>query len=294
MRVLVADDLDDAGQVILDADFLRNRWGRDGFELSTDAWIVTRGDGTVVAYGHVIRDAPNIVESLGVVHPHHRGKGLGTALLERIDARARQMLAETSDPRFRHAINAGDRAAATLLRTRGLRPVRHFWHMEIDLDRPIDPGSALRGIEIRSIDADRDLRTVHSVLVEAFSQDWGFHLPKGYDEWEEEETGAPSFDPTLWLLATADASPVGALTASLAEDGGWVDYLGVVPSHRGRGIGGALLRRTFVAFRARGIRRALVSVDAENPTGATALYERVGMRVVRRWDLWERTSRALD
>jgi len=30
--------------------------------------------------------------------------------------------------------------------------------------------------------------------------------------------------------------------------------------------------------------------DAENATGATALYERVGMRVVNRWDLWERSS----
>jgi len=28
-------------------------------------------------------------------------------------------------------------------------------------------------------------------------------------------------------------------------------------------------------------------VDAENPTGATALYERVGMGVVTRFDLWE-------
>ena len=34
----------------------------------------------------------------------------------------------------------------------------------------------------------------------------------------------------------------------------------------------------------------ILSVDAENTTGATALYERVGMRVVDRWDIWERSS----
>jgi len=34
----------------------------------------------------------------------------------------------------------------------------------------------------------------------------------------------------------------------------------------------------------------MVSVDAENATGATAVYERVGMRVVNGWDLWERSS----
>jgi ribosomal protein S18 acetylase RimI-like enzyme len=43
-------------------------------------------------------------------------------------------------------------------------------------------------------------------------------------------------------------------------------------------------------FAGRGLRRALLSVDAENPTGATRLYERVGMRVVNRWDWWERSS----
>jgi len=49
-----------------------------------------------------------------------------------------------------------------------------------------------------------------------------------------------------------------------------------------------LLRRSFTAFADRGIRRALLNVDAESPTGATRLYERAGMRVANRWDLWER------
>ena len=36
------------------------------------------------------------------------------------------------------------------------------------------------------------------------------------------------------------------------------------------------------------MRRVMVNVDAENVTGATAVYERAGMRVVNAWDLWER------
>jgi ribosomal protein S18 acetylase RimI-like enzyme len=50
----------------------------------------------------------------------------------------------------------------------------------------------------------------------------------------------------------------------------------------------ALLRRSFATFADRGVRRVILNVDAENSTGATALYERAGMRVVNRWDLWER------
>ena len=37
------------------------------------------------------------------------------------------------------------------------------------------------------------------------------------------------------------------------------------------------------------VARVMLNVDAENPTGATALYERVGMRIIKRWDLWERS-----
>ena len=83
--------------------------------------------------------------------------------------------------------------------------------------------------------------------------------------------------------------PVGALTASLSGDRGWVDYLAVSASHRGRGVGAALLRHSFSVLARPGVERVLVNVDAENPTGATALYERVGMRIVKRWDLWERS-----
>jgi len=71
---------------------------------------------------------------------------------------------------------------------------------------------------------------------------------------------------------------------------GWVNYLGVLAPYRGRGIGSALLRRSFATFAGRGIMRVLVNVDSENATGATALYERVGMRVAKRWDMWERSS----
>ena len=37
--VLAADDLDDAGQVVLDEGFLRWQAERPGFVLSTDAWV---------------------------------------------------------------------------------------------------------------------------------------------------------------------------------------------------------------------------------------------------------------
>ena len=201
-------------------------------------------------------------------------------------------MATPSSLRFRHAINAGDDAAAAMLRSRGLGPVHHFWHMQIDLVEPFEPGRSPEGIEIDGMEPDEDLAAIHALLDEAFTDDRSHH-PAPFDRWVEEETSSPNYDPTLWLLARDGGVPVGVLTASVAGDRGWVDYLAVSGSHRGRGIGAALLRRSFAMLADRGVRRVLVSVDAQNPTGATAVYERVGMRIVNRWDQWERPPAAI-
>jgi ribosomal protein S18 acetylase RimI-like enzyme len=72
------------------------------------------------------------------------------------------------------------------------------------------------------------------------------------------------------------------------EGAGWIDVVGVRRAWRGRGIAKALLRRTFEGFASLGVTRVLLNVDAESPTGATRLYESLGMHVRRRFDLFEK------
>jgi mycothiol synthase len=285
--LLVADDLHDGRESVLGAEFLRDEWSRSGFDLATDAWVVVHRGGWVAGYGQATREGPGVVGSWGVVHPAHRGRGIGSLLLDRIQQRASELLAGLPSARFRHAVNAGDRAAAALLQARGLHPVRHFWHMQVELAVGFEPGPTPSGIEIGGIDPAVQLPAVHAILEEAFADQWDHH-PEPFDRWAAQQTRSPSYDPTLWLLATEAGAPVGALTANVARDHGWVDQLGVLTPARGRGVARALLLHSFAIFARRGLRRVLLNVDAENPTGATKLYERVGMRVVNRWDVWER------
>ena len=285
--VLAADDLDDAGEVILDEGFLRKQWERPGFAPSTDAWVAVDAAATVVAYGQVTRDDPDVVDSWGIVHPAHRGAGLGASLVDLAEARAPALAPGRAPVRLRNAINAGDRAAAVLLQSRGFQLVRHFWHMRIDVPDSYGQGLPPSGISITTLRSREELPVVHAVLDEAFADHWG-HQPEVFEDWAVFRTSGSSYDPTLWRLAWDGERLVGALIAVVLESRGWVDVLGVQRSSRGRGIAAALLRQAFAAFAERDVHAVYLAVDAENATGATALYESEGMRVVKRWDLWEK------
>lgn len=58
---------------------------------------------------------------------------------------------------------------------------------------------------------------------------------------------------------------------------GAIQNLGVLPTHRGRGLGSLLMHAALSGFRAVGLRRVFLEVTAQN-IGAVALYERLGFR----------------
>ena len=68
---------------------------------------------------------------------------------------------------------------------------------------------------------------------------------------------------------------------------GWVSRLFTVPGWRGRGIGAALLTDAFGRFWRRGRQSVGLGVDAQNPHGAVALYEGLGMTALRRYDVFD-------
>lgn len=287
--VLLADDLIDTGVPHFDADFARDQWSTPGFELDEDAWVVSAPDGTIVAHANVMPDGDGRLKSWGVVHPEHRGRGIGSTVLDRIEARAAERLAAWPEGALTIAVTDTDAAGAALARSRGFEHVRSFRHLQIDPTGPTDAGEPPAGIEIRGIDPERDLPTIHAIFVEAFRDEWGYRVIP-FEEWLGTEVETESFDPTLWLLATARDEAVGALTGVVWGDRGWIGELGVRRAWRRRGIATALLRRAFATFASRGLPRVMLNVDVENTTAAVRLYERVGMRKARGWEVYEKPA----
>jgi mycothiol synthase len=73
---------------------------------------------------------------------------------------------------------------------------------------------------------------------------------------------------------------------------GWIGTLGVRRPWRKRGLGEALLLHSFGEFYKRGTSTIGLGVDAQNPTGATRLYQKVGMYAASEFVTYEKELRA--
>ncbi|HVT20507.1 MAG TPA: GNAT family N-acetyltransferase [Mycobacteriales bacterium] len=171
----------------------------------------------------------------------------------------------------------------------GGRIVRRFLRMAVEL--PAEPVPRVPepppGVVIRTLtDADSDLRAMHGVVDSAFRDHFGY-AGSEYDEWRDRITAGGLTDRSLWWLADVDGVPAAGLMATMSRTGGYVDTLGTLREYRGSGLGRALLLTSFAEFHARGCRKVMLGVDADNHTGAVELYQSLGMSAVVEGLLYE-------
>jgi mycothiol synthase len=253
-----------------------------GPDLSRDSWLLEE-EGSLVGIGWVEQHHDTGI-AVGVVHRERRGRGFGSALVDRSEERLRALGVGRV-----HAVTlAPDVAAEPLLTGRGYREVRRFWEMTIELGADPPPAPRLpEGFLIEPFSSEL-ARAFHSALEEAFAEHWE-HQPASFEQWWERQVTKPDHDPTLWFLVRTDEDVVAATRNDPERSGGgWIGALGVCPAWRGRGLAKALLLHSFREFHRRGERRVGLGVDSENPTGATKLYESVGMSIDTEQVVWEK------
>jgi mycothiol synthase len=262
-------------------------------DLERDVWVVEDESEDVVAVAALRASQPVRMFGYVAVAPAHAGRGLGSLLLGLVEERANACVAEVpSGSEFTLNQDAGplNPAASALLEANGYAHVRRFWEMGIELKESVPEPRWPDGMRVETLVPGGE-REVYDVLTNAFRDHWGF-VEYPFEEWRAWMVDRKTFDPSLWFLVRDDSALVGASVCSVREDtAGWVNILGVDRVHRRLGLGTALLRHSFREFRSRGLARAGLGVDSENLTGATRLYERAGMRVVRHSDTYQKVLR---
>lgn len=239
-------------------------------ELGSDSAVFEEG-GELCAFGWVIPSpGADVAIAIGVVHPRWKGRGLGSRLADRLEQRSREL----GRRRVHANVLAKDDAARPLFEQRGYREVRRFYDMAIELDALPPAGD----IEVATLQEGEE-QAFYAALEEAFQDHWEHHSAD-FDEWWSRHSGHAGFDRSLWFVVRDDGE-IAAVCRNEANrnGGGYVGAIGVRRAYRGKGYAKALLLRTFREFYDRGMPRVTLGVDAESPTGATHLYERVGMHV---------------
>ncbi len=268
---------------------LHLRYGGDERVRNVLAWS---GD-TLLAYGHLdVTDEVAGASAELVVHPAHRGKGIGRALVS-------ATLAETPDGRLRLWAHGDHPGAAALAASMGFRESRSLWQMRRSLYAALPPAELPAGVTVRNFEPGRDDEAWVRLNAAAFRD----HPEQG--SWTlsdlHRREAEPWFDPDGFFLAERGDRLVGFHWTKVhggegdhhehpdgphAHEGhghdpiGEVYVVGVDPAERGTGLGRALTLVGLRHLRHRGLPDAMLFVDADN-AAAIRLYTGLGFT---RWE----------
>jgi ribosomal protein S18 acetylase RimI-like enzyme len=237
--------------------------------------VLVEDDGRLVGFADVGRSGE--VET--VVMPSYDGSSdLQRELLDWALARAR----ERGIGRIEHFAGTSAEGATARLRAAGFEHARTIWRMARsvagELPTPVWPA----GVSPRPFDRQRDGHKVWQVVMESFAGTFGSH-PRPFEEWS-----TLVLDQGFDVVCAVEHDVIVAVATTHAGQGeGNIGQLGVLPEHRGRGLGLALLHECFRRDAAAGLATTTLTVDGENAL-ARRLYEKAGMAVVAEYRRYER------
>jgi mycothiol synthase len=303
--VIDAATMADGGRPLNEHVMLHLRYGGDEH---TRNLLVREEDGTLVGYAHLdVTDAVAGPSAEIVVHPMHRGRGYGRALVEAAERAARAEAPQRRSNALRLWSHGSHRSAKALASRMGFTSVRSLWQLRRSLYAPIPDAPLPPGVTARTFQPGRDEQAWLDLNARAFAH----HPEQG--AWSAADLARRMaeawFDPQGFFLAERAPEPAATTEARLVgfhwtkvhgghpshdHDGigphehighghapiGEVYVLGVDPAERGTGIGHALTVIGLCHLRGKGLGEVMLYVDEAN-TDAIRLYESLGFT---HWD----------
>ncbi|MFC0037081.1 mycothiol synthase [Actinomadura rayongensis] len=223
--------------------------------------VLTVGD-EIVAYAHLETGADGASAEFAV-HPWHRRRGHGRALLD--------VLVADAEGALRVWAHGDLPAAAGLARSAGLERVRALFQLRRPAADPLPDVRLAEGVNVRTFVPGQDEDAWLAVNARAFAH----HPEQG--AWTRDDLlqreAEDWFDPAGFFLAERDGALVGFHWTKIHPDGlGEVYVVGVDPSAQGLGLGRALTLTGLHHLRDAGVPAILLYVDESN-TAAVRLYE---------------------
>ena len=269
------------------ADEVRDDLVGPRFEIAEDTVLVTMDDGRAVVYAQ----AHDEFDERGFIDVY-----VDPSFVDDVFDKLADLAVNASLDRLRARVRArggvgttaaaglyqGERRMLAAYRRAGLEVDRVYWRMQIQLTAAAEFKPMLAdGVRIEAVDPDDDTVMNQALLIrnEAFIGHHG-HVDMEFDEYAEVWRTTKKYDRDGWLFAYLNDEVVGISLgddAKLDEGAGYIRTLAVGESARGRGIAKALLLTAFGDYARRGRTSVQLGVDAANETGATRLYESVGM-----------------
>jgi mycothiol synthase len=187
-----------------------------------------------------------------------------------------------------------------LVESLGYQPIRYHYRMGITMHEPPVIEPLPDGFTLKTFDYPSELEAVIAAKEEMWRDHYGYvelPLSERVEGWRATIENDAKFDATLWYIATDDTTgEIAGLVLGRPEDftkadQGYILVVGVRKAYRRRGLAQAMMTHAFAEYWRRGQKMVALSVDASNPTGATRLYERVGMSPIQRFARMEKEMR---
>jgi GNAT superfamily N-acetyltransferase len=224
------------------------------------------------------------------VLPEWRGTGIRNAMLRYNEQRLRK-IAHTHPVEVPHVFQSivadSERDWISVLTSEGYKVFRYGFRMvRPDLEN-IPDFLFPDGIELRPVKPEH-----YRAIIDAWNEackDMRGQIPISDEDFRGFQE-SPIFDPSIWQIAWHKDEVVGTVLNFIdAQENiqykrkrGHVELISVKRPWRGRGIAKALIARSFRLLKDLGMTEAALGVDAENPSGALHLYQKMGFKIERR------------